>query len=279
MALSFPQIDPVLIQIGPLAVRWYALAYILGIILGFWLVKKELAKTSGNNKYPAKYPPLIISKKLTEDLIFWAVIGIIIGGRLGYTLFYQTAYYLENPLHILRIWEGGMSFHGGFLGFAVAFLFFCRRNAIAYLPLMDLMSCVAPLGIGLGRIANFINGELWGRVSDVQWAIIFPRAGELPRHPSQLYEAALEGLLLFIIMQSLQRFTSLRARPGALSGIFLLLYGIMRIFCEFFREPDAQLGFLWLGATMGQILSLPMVLFGAFLLIKSMKFTRSGYVA
>ena len=261
MSLSFPQIDPVLIQLGPLVIRWYSLAYIVGVVVGFLIVKKELAAR----------PIAGLAKPRIDDLIFWAIIGIIIGGRLGYTLIYQHDYYLENPIQILHIWEGGMSFHGGFAGFALAFFWFCRRHTIPYLQLMDVIACAAPLGLGLGRLANFINGELWGRLSDTPWAMVFPHAGSLPRHPSQLYEAALEGLLLFIVMMWLLKRTNLRERAGALCGIFLMGYALARIFCEFFREPDVQLGFLFSGATMGQLLSVPMLVLGAILFFKSKK--------
>jgi len=259
MAIPFPQIDPVLVQLGPLAIRWYSLAYIAGIVVGWKLIKNDM-----------KHHPIPnLKAALIEDLILWAIGGIIIGGRLGYTLIYQTDHYLQYPLRILYVWEGGMSFHGGFVGFALAFLWFCRRHKIPYLRLMDLMACVAPIGIGLGRLANFINGELWGRPSDVSWAMVFPQADLLPRHPSQLYEGGLEGLVLFILLFSLLKFTRLRERPGALCGLFLLGYGLARIICEFFREPDPQLGFLWEGATMGQLLSVPMLLFGLFLYFRA----------
>ncbi len=259
MTVSFPHIDPVLVQLGPLAIRWYSLAYIGGIVLGWWLVKKELYKRPLANLTPARM----------EDMIMWAIGGIILGGRLGYTLVYKPDYYFEHPLQILHIWEGGMSFHGGFAGFAIAFFLFCRRYKIPYLQLMDLMACVAPIGIGFGRLANFINGELWGRVTDVPWAVVFPHADALPRHPSQLYEASLEGALLLIVMLTLLKTTKLRERPGALCGIFIMGYGTARIICEFFREPDAQLGFLWEGATMGQLLSIPMFILGAALFYRA----------
>lgn len=261
MSLNFPQIDPVLIHLGPLAIRWYSLAYIGGVVLGWILVKRDLAR----------HPQAGLTHQKIDDMVVWAIGGIILGGRLGYTLIYKADYYLSHPVQILHIWEGGMSFHGGAVGFALAFLLFCRRNHIAYLPLMDVLACVVPIGLGLGRLANFVNGELWGRVSDAPWAIIFPHADEFPRHPSQLYEAGLEGVVLLALLLFLLNYTRLREKPGALSGIFLMGYAIARIICEFFREPDAQLGFLWAGATMGQLLSIPMFLLGIFLFIRAQR--------
>lgn len=259
MSLTFPDIDPVLIQLGPLAIRWYSLAYIGGVVLGWLLVRRDLKKHPQAGLTPARI----------EDMVVWAICGIILGGRLGYTLIYKADYYLSHPLQILYLWEGGMSFHGGAVGFALAFFLFCRKHGIAYLPLMDVLACVVPIGLGLGRVANFINGELWGRVSDVAWAMVFPHAGPFPRHPSQLYEAFTEGVLLLVIMLALLNFTRLRERPGTLSGIFLIGYALSRIGCEFFREPDAQLGFLWAGATMGQLLSVPMLLLGFALVVRA----------
>lgn len=259
MAIPFPSIDPIIIKLGPVAIRWYSLAYIVGIVAGWKLLKADLRK----------HPIRGLHAALIEDLIVWAIGGIIIGGRLGYTLIYQQDYYLAHPMQIVYIWEGGMSFHGGFIGFALAFWCFCRHHRIPYLQLMDVMAAVAPIGLCLGRLANFINGELWGRTSDLPWAMVFPHAGVLPRHPSQLYEALLEGVLLFILLFSLLKTTKLRERPGALCGLFLLGYAAARIACEFFREPDAQLGFLWAGATMGQLLSLPMLLLGSVLFLRA----------
>lgn len=252
MAIQFPHIDPVLVQIGPLAIRWYSLAYIAGVVLGWILVKKQLKK----------HPLPGLEAARIDDMIVWAISGIILGGRLGYTLFYKPEYYLSNPLEILHVWQGGMSFHGGAIGFALAFYLFCRKYKIPYLRLMDLMACVVPIGLGFGRLANFINGELWGRETKVPWAVVFPHADILPRHPSQLYEAALEGAVLMALLLWLLNHTRLRESPGALCGIFLIGYGTARIICEFFREPDVQLGFLWAGATMGQLLSVPMIIFG-----------------
>ncbi len=259
--LVFPQIDPVLLEIGPLAIRWYALAYVAGIFLGWWLLKRLSDKST---------PPLLNEKAL-DDIILYAIFGIIIGGRLGYVMFYNPAYYSTHLMDALKIWQGGMSFHGGLAGVIVAMWLFAKRFKVPYLKLTDLLAVVAPIGLFFGRIANFINGELWGRATDVPWAMVFPTGGELPRHPSQLYEAALEGLALFIIMLLLVNFTKIREKTGVLSGLFLLGYGAARAFVEQFREPDEQLGFLWEGLTMGQMLSAPMILGGAFLIFYGLK--------
>lgn len=259
--MLFPEIDPVALQIGPFAIRWYALAYIAGIVLG-WLYVRFLHRR--------RAVPGLSEKKL-EDLITWAVIGIIAGGRLGYVLFYNPAYYLEHPLEALKIWEGGMSFHGGLAGVLIAFALFARRARVAYLPLMDVIAAATPIGLFFGRIANFINGELFGRVTDSPLGMVFPHGGPQPRHPSQLYEAALEGLLLFALLFALVRFTRIRDYPGALGGVFLSGYALSRGTVEFFREPDAQLGFLAGGLTMGQILCLPMLAAGIFLIIRAVR--------
>jgi phosphatidylglycerol:prolipoprotein diacylglycerol transferase len=257
--IAFPDIDPIAVQLGPLAIRWYSLAYVGGILLGWWIIAREHAAR----------PLANLSKKGLDDMIVYAVVGIILGGRLGYCLFYKPEYYLAHPLQLLYVWQGGMSFHGGFAGFVLAFYAFCRKNKVSFLGLMDLMACVAPIGIGLGRIANFINGELYGRVTDSPLAMVFPNSDGQPRHPSQLYEAALEGLLLFIIMMILLKTTRLRERTGILAGIFCMGYALARMACEHFREPDAFLGFILAGVTMGQLLSLPMLLIGIYLLWKS----------
>ena len=256
-AIPFPAIDPVLISIGPLAIRWYSLAYIAGILIG-WRYIVGLAKQK----------PGVIDNAAIDDLIVWLVFGIILGGRLGYVLFYKPGYYLANPIEALYVWQGGMSFHGGAIGVILALAIFSRKRGVALLPLADLVACAAPIGLFFGRIANFINGELFGRPADVAWAMVFPRGGPEPRHPSQLYESFLEGLLLFLILAVLWRFTRLRDRPGALGGVFLLGYGAFRMFVEQFREPDAHLGFLVAGATMGQLLSLPLVAAGIWLLAR-----------
>lgn len=254
--IPYPDIDPVLLQIGPVAIRWYALAYIVGVLLGYRHIKALNHKT---------HPPIIPAKPF-EDMITWAILGIMLGGRLGYVLFYNAGYYLDHPQEILAIWKGGMSFHGGLLGVIVAFYGYARRYRIDYLKLMDMVACAAPIGLFFGRIANFINGELYGRVTTVQWGMVFPHGGILPRHPSQLYEAALEGLLLFVILLACSRHPRIRDRAGALSGLFLLGYSLARGVVEQFREPDHHLGFLWGTLTMGQLLSAPMMLAGLVLL-------------
>ncbi|KAA0686148.1 prolipoprotein diacylglyceryl transferase [Azospirillum brasilense] len=251
LSVPFPIIDPVAIEIGPIVVRWYALAYLAGFLLG-WRYCMRLARTTDR-------PP---SPQDIDDFLTWAVIGVILGGRLGYVLFYNLPYYLEQPLDALKVWQGGMSFHGGLLGVIVAIVAFSWRRGLAPLALGDLIACAAPIGLFFGRIANFINGELFGRVTDVPWAIMFPRGGPEPRHPSQLYEAVLEGLVLFVVLAILVWIPSVRNRTGLLTGVFLAGYGIARIAVEFFREPDPQLGFLFAGATMGQLLSVPLVAVG-----------------
>jgi phosphatidylglycerol:prolipoprotein diacylglycerol transferase len=254
-ALAFPAIDPTLVEIGPFAIRWYALAYIAGILLG-WRYALRLGDSS----------PAAIERRLLDDFMLWATLGVVLGGRLGYVLFYKAGYFLYNPLEILYVWQGGMSFHGGMLGVAIAMLLFARQRKIPVLALGDIIACVAPIGLFFGRLANFINGELYGRASNVSWAMLFPRDPETPRHPSQLYEAALEGIVLFAVLWFVWHKTSLKNRPGAVIGVFLAGYGVSRIFVEFFREPDAHLGFIMAGITMGQILSLPMALAGLFLI-------------
>jgi phosphatidylglycerol---prolipoprotein diacylglyceryl transferase len=253
--LTFPHIDPVLISIGPLAVRWYALAYIVGIIAG-WIYARAIIASPKLWGGPA---PLTVADY--DDFIVWITLGIILGGRVGYVLFYNFPHFSQHPIEIFQLWNGGMSFHGGVLGSVLATVLFALRRGISILSLGDVTLAVAPIGLFLGRIANFINGELWGRPSDVPWAMIFPSGGPIPRHPSQLYEAALEGLLLLTVLGVLVRCGALK-RPGLISGSFAVGYGVFRIFCEFFREPDAQLGFLWGGLTMGMLLSIPLILAG-----------------
>ncbi|MEC9167086.1 MAG: prolipoprotein diacylglyceryl transferase [Pseudomonadota bacterium] len=253
--IAFPAIDPIALQVGPLAIRWYALAYIAGILLG-WRYASWLAGRRGGAIPPQAF----------DDFVMWATLGIILGGRLGYVFFYKPFYFLANPAEIIMVWQGGMAFHGGLLGVVAATWWFTRRRGLNFLSLADLVCAAAPIGLFFGRIANFINGELWGRPSEVAWAMVFPHAGQLPRHPSQLYEAALEGLLLFAALAALARRDAILARPGLLSGVFFLGYGLTRSAAEFFREPDAHLGFLMGGATMGQILSIPMILLGVALI-------------
>jgi phosphatidylglycerol---prolipoprotein diacylglyceryl transferase len=258
--LTFPHIDPVLISIGPLAVRWYALAYIVGIIAG-WIHARAIIASPKLWGGPA---PLTVAAY--DDFIVWITLGIILGGRIGYVLFYNFSHFREYPSEILQLWNGGMSFHGGVLGSVLATVLFALRRGISILSLGDVTLAVAPIGLFLGRLANFINGELWGRPSDVPWAMIFPTGGPLPRHPSQLYEAALEGLVLLAVLGVLVRCGALK-RPGLVSSSFAVVYGVLRIFCEFFREPDVQLGFLWGGLTMGMLLSIPLIVAGVIGLI------------
>jgi phosphatidylglycerol---prolipoprotein diacylglyceryl transferase len=254
-AIPFPNIDPVLFSIGPFAVRWYALAYIVGI-LGGWFYARALVRSQ--SAWGGKAPLTVADY---DDFILWVTLGIILGGRVGYVLFYNAPYFVEHPLEIVKLWNGGMSFHGGFLGCVLAVVLFARHRGIPWLSLGDITCAVAPIGLFLGRLANFINAELWGRVSDVPWAMVFPGAGPLPRHPSQLYEAVLEGLVLLVVLAFIIRLGALK-RPGTVIGVFALGYGAARLFCEFFREPDPQLGYLWGGLTMGMLLSLPLMLAG-----------------
>jgi phosphatidylglycerol---prolipoprotein diacylglyceryl transferase len=253
--LPFPAVNPVLVHIGPLAVRWYALAYIVGIIAG-WFYARALIASERLWGGPA---PLTVTDY--DDFIVWITLGIILGGRTGYVLFYNLPYFAANPLKVFELWNGGMSFHGGVLGCIVAVVLFARARSIPMLSLGDVTTAVAPIGLFLGRLANFINGELWGRPTDVPWAMIFPNGGPLPRHPSQLYEATLEGVVLFIVLGLLVRAGALK-RPGVVTGAFALGYGVARIICEFFREPDIQIGFLWGGLTMGMLLCIPLMLAG-----------------
>jgi phosphatidylglycerol:prolipoprotein diacylglycerol transferase len=259
-ALPFPNFDPVLISVGPFVVRWYALAYIVGI-LGGWFYARAIVRSQTLWGGPT---PLTVAD--FDDFVLWITLGIILGGRLGYVLFYNPGYFATHPVEMVQLWKGGMSFHGGFLGCVIAVVLFARRRSIPILSLGDVTCAVAPIGLFLGRIANFINGELWGRPSDVTWAMVFPGAGPLPRHPSQLYEATLEGIVLLGVLALLMRFGALK-RPGTIVGAFALGYGIARAFCELFREPDAQLGFLWGGLTMGMLLSLPLMLVGIALIL------------
>ncbi len=255
--LNFPAIDPVLITIGPFAIRWYALAYIGGLLIA-WRYCRWLAVR----------PPQSVSADAFDDFLLWATLGILLGGRLGYVLFYKPGFYLANPQEILFIWQGGMSFHGGLLGMIAAEVMFARRRGLPVLALADIVAAAAPIGLFLGRIANFINGELFGRPSEVPWAMVFPRGGPQPRHPSQLYEAAIEGLVLLLVLHLMVRARALERR-GTLAGAFLIGYAVARMLAEVFREPDAHLGFLLGGTTMGQWLSLPLLLAGLALVVWS----------
>lgn len=262
--IPFPNIDPVIVSIGPISIYWYSLAYVFGIIFGWW---RASALSAAFN--------LGISKKQFEDFITYAIVGIIMGGRLGYVLLYDPVKYFSHPLEIFKTYEGGMSFHGGFLGLIIAAIVYCRKYKIEFMRFMDLMAMVAPVGIFFGRLANFVNAELYGRVTEVPWAFVFPGSdGEL-RHPSQLYEAFLEGLVLFLIMH-LNRKALLT--KGKVCGIFLIFYAVFRIFVECFREPDVQLGFLFGGCTMGQLLSVPMLVMGVYLLVEGFRNAKNARV-
>lgn len=261
--LIYPTFNPIAISIGPLAIRWYALAYVAGFILG-WQYGLSLIRRAKSG----------ITAEHFDGFLTWAVIGTLLGGRIGYVLFYQAEIYAANPIEIFKIWHGGMSFHGGALGVILAAYLYARRYKIPFFALTDCLAAVVPIGLGLGRVANFVNGELWGRVSDVPWAMIFPRAGLLPRHPSQIYEALLEGVILFTLMFFLARQPVIRARPGFLSGCFLFTYGLFRFTLELFREPDAGVGFVFGGATMGQLLCIPMMLYGFYLVLWSERRVR-----
>jgi phosphatidylglycerol:prolipoprotein diacylglycerol transferase len=264
LAIAFPVFDPVAISLGPIAIRWYALAYIGGIVLG-WIYARALIKSEKLWSGPAP-----ISLAQMDDFILWVTIGIIVGGRSGYVLFYNLPFFIEHPAAIFKLWEGGMSFHGGFLGCVVAVMWFAYKNGISILSLGDIVTAVGPIGLFLGRLANFINSELWGRVADpsLPWAVVFPNGGPLPRHPSQLYEAVLEGVVLFTVLAVMIRMGALK-RPGLILGSFILIYALARITGELFREPDPQLGFLWGGLTMGMLLSVPMIFAGIILIVQA----------
>jgi phosphatidylglycerol---prolipoprotein diacylglyceryl transferase len=263
--LPFPEIDPVIFTIGPLAVRWYGLAYVAGILLG-WLYARRILQQPAlwRNGTPA------LTLTQLDDFLLWAAGGIVLGGRIGYILFYDLGAVLENPVRAVEIWNGGMSFHGGLLGTMLAMIVFARRHAIAVWSLFDVMAAVVPIGLFFGRIANFINGELWGRLSSMPWAVVFPTGGPFARHPSQLYEAALEGILLLAVLAYFVYRRKALTRPGLVTGIFVCGYAASRIFVEFFREPDPQIGYLaggWL--TMGMLLTVPMALAGIWAIVRA----------
>lgn len=256
--IPFPTIDPILLQIGPLPIRWYGIAYVVGLILG-WLYVRRLAKG----------PPPVTYERNVDDFLVWATLGVVLGGRIGYVLIYQLPYFLAHPLAIFEVWTGGMSFHGGLAGVIIAGLMFARRRGLPLLAFGDTLACAAPIGLFFGRLANFINGELFGRPADVPWAMVFPRGGPAPRHPSQIYEALMEGVLLFVVLHVLWRQEAIRRRPGTLVGVFLIGYAIARAVAELFRQPDVQIGFLLGGTTMGQWLSAPMLIGGLYLILRA----------
>lgn len=254
--IPYPEIDPVLVEIFGLPIRWYSLAYLAGILLG-WLWMRRMAPRVG----------VPVTPRQLDDFIMWATLGVILGGRLGYVLFYRPAAYFDHPLSILRLWDGGMSFHGGLVGTTLMIIFFARTQRLPLFKFADLVAIAVPIGLFFGRLANFINGELWGRASDIPWAMVFPRDPlGLARHPSQLYEALLEGALLFLVLNLLAlRGRLVARRPGTVVGLFFVGYGAARYLVEFAREPDAHLGLFGNFISMGQILSLPMIAFGAWL--------------
>jgi phosphatidylglycerol:prolipoprotein diacylglycerol transferase len=259
--MTFPEISPIAFEIGPLVIRWYALAYVAGILLAYryicWLDDRRAAP--------------VLTAKARDDLILYGVLGIILGGRLGYVLFYNLPHYLHEPADILQVWQGGMSFHGGFAGILLAFYFYAKRHSIRWLQLMDTLAVATPIGLFLGRMANFVNGELYGRATEMPWGMVFPHAGPVTRHPSQLYEAGLEGLFLGFVLWFLATHTKAFAYRGITGGVFVGGYGLARFTVEFFREPDTQLGTLALGLSMGQLLCIPMILFGVWLVMSARK--------
>jgi phosphatidylglycerol---prolipoprotein diacylglyceryl transferase len=273
LLIDFPVFNPVAVALGPIVIRWYALAYIGGIVLG-WIYARSLIK-----KQRLWGGPAPITLPQLDDFILWVTLGIIVGGRTGYVLFYNLPFFIAHPAEILELWKGGMSFHGGFMGCVVAVMWFARKNDIPILSLGDITTAVGPIGLFLGRLANFINSELWGRHAEASlpWAMIFPNGGPLPRHPSQLYEAGLEGILLFTVLAVMIRMGALK-RPGLILGSFITIYGFARIAGEFFREPDPQLGFLWGGLTMGMLLSVPMIIVGAIIIVTSIRRKAKGPV-
>ena len=272
VSLTFPNIGPNLfppigpfqlfgLTLGPFALRWYALAYIVGLLLGWrycvWLAKK---------------PPVTVTTLQLDDFLVWAIVAVILGGRLGYILFYQPSQYFADPLTILQLWHGGMSFHGGCAGVIIALILFARRRKIQFLALCDIVTAAVPIGLFLGRLGNFVNGELYGRPTNVPWAMVFPTdPAEVPRHPSQLYEAGLEGIVLFVVLFVLMQIESVRRRRGLVTGMFLAGYALARIFAEFFREPDSFLGYFGMGTTMGQWLSLPMLIAGGYFIWRALR--------
>ncbi len=260
MYFDFPDISPVIFSIGPFALRWYAMAYLVGIVTAWILTKRNIRKYN-----------LGITTEQLDDLVFYTTLGIILGGRLGYVICYGDGYFWQHPAEILAVWHGGMSFHGGIAGVIIAIYCFAKKYKFPYLKITDLVALYVPIGIFLGRLANFVNGELWGRITTVPWAVKFPDGGYLPRHPSQLYEALTEGILMFIILNLLWRKKFVRNHTGIISAVFLVIYGLSRISMEFFREPDRQIGYIAGSVTMGQILSLPFLILGLFILHRSLK--------
>jgi phosphatidylglycerol---prolipoprotein diacylglyceryl transferase len=269
-ALPFPAIDPIALQLGPVAIHWYGIGYVAGILFAWWYTKRLVA----NSKLWAGGKPPITPLDL-DDFVLWAALGVVLGGRIGYIFFYDFAAFAANPLSMFAVWNGGMSYHGGMLGVILAIILFALKRSIPIWTMLDTIAAGVPVGLGLVRVTNFINSELWGRPTDLPWGVVFPTGGDTPRHPSQLYEAALEGLVLFLVLRFLTHGLFKLKSPGFVGGAFVCGYGLSRIFVEFFREPDAHIGYLegnWL--TMGMILSLPMVLAGGWAMLTARK--RSG---
>ena len=258
--------DPVLIDLGFLQIRWYSIAYILGILIG-WIYAIKIIRNTRKNQYNFTQ----ISELEFNDLIIYLVIGIIFGGRLGYVLFYNLGYFSQNFLEIFKIWHGGMSFHGGLLGVIISIIIFSKKNKINFFKIADIVSCVSPIGIFFGRIANFINGELYGKISTVPWSVIFPGAGDVSRHPSQVYEAILEGIILFMIVNYFALKKQLLFKTGYISSLFLVSYSLLRLFGEIFREPDAHLGFLFNYFSLGTLLSLVTLIVGLIIFLSIKK--------
>ncbi len=265
LAIPFPAVDPVIVDFGPLiglplAIRWYSVMWLGGCVLAWLYVRWFITR-----------PPHAMNDRDASDFLFWAILATVIGGRLGYVGFYMPGLMLDNPISLFAIWQGGMSFHGGLIGVIVAMILFARRRNLDLLAMSDAIACAAPIGLFLVRIANFINGELYGRVTDAPWGMVFPGGGDLPRHPSQLYEAALEGLVLFLILFVVSRSERIRMKTGMLTGIFFIGYAAARGLVELVRQPDAHLGLLLGGATMGQLLSIPVLLLGLYLVIRAQR--------
>ena len=257
--IPYPDISPDIVRIGPLTIRWYGMMYLLGFALSYFLVMRQIKKP-GSPEVRKSGSKRLITKPLVEPLYSYLIVGLLLGARLGYVIFYNLPYYIQNPLEIFAVWHGGMSFHGGLIGCIFAGLIFCAKFSLDFWHVSDLISVTAPIGLGLGRVGNFLNGELYGRVTDVQWAMVFPTGGPYPRHPSQIYEFLLEGVVLFSILWILKDKTT---RSGIVSSIFIMLYGLFRFVVEFFREPDLQVGFVFGHFTMGQQLSIFMIILGA----------------
>jgi phosphatidylglycerol:prolipoprotein diacylglycerol transferase len=257
MVLIHPSIDPVIVSFSIIQIRWYGIAYVLGFLIGFYLIKRI------NKGYRRK-----IENKKIDDFFIWSIIGVILGGRIGYILFYQTSTILTNPFNILYVWKGGMSFHGGLIGIIICIFLYSKKNSTDFFQFSDLVSCVAPIGLFFGRLANFINVELYGRATDFPFAMIYPSVDQLPRHPSQLYEAFFEGIILFMILRHYSRQKFSKNNFGFVTSLFLIFYGIFRFLIEFLREPDPHIGLIFNLITMGQILSIPLIVLGLSIYMK-----------